>query len=157
MRNIPAHISLFRALRRPAVEAVPIVHLGISQTPRMVCRCGRVVSIQQCPCSMGCSLEQAAVKETGDLAKGLDLLTAVALFNSNILKDSGLWVPSKPPLRLVAGSCFPWCPEVLPSHPLPWGTQPDGLFCPVPGLRWFFWLCLTAAAACVPGGCHPRR
>lgn len=53
------------------------------------------------------SLEQAAVKEVGDLAMGLDLLTAVALFHYNILEDSGFCVPSEPPLSLVAGLLCP--------------------------------------------------
>lgn len=65
---------------------------------------------------MECTLEQTTVTEVGNLAKGLDLMTANVLFNSNILEDSG-FCSLHAPSQLSRTALLPVCPEMLPSHP----------------------------------------
>lgn len=65
-------ISLFEALRTSCSEESGLT-LFNSAFPRLPCwcsLCGRVVSVPQCQCSMECTLEQTAIKEVGNLAKG---------------------------------------------------------------------------------------
>lgn len=123
--RFPMHISLFEALRASAVKKVvyPCLTEHFSNSPDGVPFVAELLA------------SQVPVFHRTHF-KGLDLMTAKASFNSNILEDSRFCDPSRPPSQLISGTAvLPSCPEVLPSYPQARAEQPAWWSAPFLGLR----------------------